>query len=112
MTNLYGFLARLNPVIMLIQYGPFCVALFFYKKNEIAGASFSYSAPTGPHFCQNHQQRHIQLSVVCWKMNKMQKVKQSAVVMVCWLLCACFHPIMGEHTEEPLAWPVQGSDLG
>ena len=33
------------------------------------------------------------------------------------LLCACFHHINeeggGEHNpEQPLAWPVQGSDVG
>lgn len=54
MDSLQGFCV-LNPLIMLIQYGPLCVALFFYlkkpktkQKNELQGPPSVSLHPLAP----------------------------------------------------------------
>lgn len=115
---------------MQIQYAPLCVAFCSFsirekKKTNCTGPPSVAVHPPAPCFCQKRQQRQIQLSVLCWKINKTLKVSRVKAVscgyglFVNLLLCACFHHIKegvggqgGEHPEQPLAWPVQGSDVG
>lgn len=89
---------------MQIQYAPLCVAFCSFsirekKKTNCTGPPSVAVHPPAPCSCQKRQQRQIQLSVLCWKINKTLKVSRVKAVscgdglFVNLLLCACFHHI-------------------